>query len=40
MRTNKDKQLLRHISEYCSRVEEAVKSGEAPLFYFAFALLI
>ena len=25
MRTNKDKQLLRHILEYCSRVEEAVK---------------
>lgn len=24
MRTNKDKQLLRHILEYCSRVEEAV----------------
>ena len=25
MRTNKDKQLLKHILEYCSRVEEAVK---------------
>ena len=28
MRTNKDKQLLRHILEYCSRVENAVKRIE------------
>ena len=28
MRTNKDRQLLKHIFEYCNRVEEAVKRIE------------